>query len=39
VEAVAYQQAAVEEMGRRALAVTPMHPIEDKRARLHVAAR
>ena len=39
VEAVAYQQAAIEEMERRAFAVTPMHPIKDKRARLRVAAR
>lgn len=39
VEAVAYQQAAIEELERRAFAVTPMHPIKDKRARLRVAAR
>jgi predicted phage terminase large subunit-like protein len=39
VEAVAYQQAAIEEMERRAFAVTAMHPIKDKRARLRVAAR
>jgi hypothetical protein len=39
VEAVAYQQAAIEEMERGAFAVTPMHPIKDKRARLRVAAR
>jgi len=39
VEAVAYQQAAIEEMERRTFAVTPMHPIKDKRARLRVAAR
>jgi hypothetical protein len=39
VEAVAYQQAAIEEMDRRGFAVTPMHPIKDKRARLRVAAR
>jgi predicted phage terminase large subunit-like protein len=39
VEAVAYQQAAIEEMERRAFAVEPMHPIKDKRARLRVAAR
>lgn len=39
VEAVAYQQAAIEELVRRAFAVTPMHPIKDKRARLRVAAR
>ncbi|HLH93531.1 MAG TPA: hypothetical protein VKW08_00290 [Xanthobacteraceae bacterium] len=39
VEAVAYQQAAIEELERRAFAVTAMHPIKDKRARLRVAAR
>lgn len=39
VEAVAYQRAAIEEMERRPFAVTPMHPIKDKRARLRVAAR
>jgi phage terminase large subunit-like protein len=39
VEAVAYQQAAIEELERRAFAVAPMHPIKDKRARLRVAAR
>jgi predicted phage terminase large subunit-like protein len=39
VEAVAYQQAAIEEMGRRAFSVQAMHPIKDKRARLRVAAR
>lgn len=39
VEAVAYQQAAIEELERRAFPVTPMHPIKDKRARLRVAAR
>jgi phage terminase large subunit-like protein len=39
VEAVAYQQAAIEEMERRAFAVQAMHPIKDKRARLRVAAR
>jgi predicted phage terminase large subunit-like protein len=39
VEAVAYQQAAIEEMERRSFPVTPMHPIKDKRARLRVAAR
>lgn len=39
VEAVAYQQAAIEELERRAFAVTPMHPIKDKRARLRVPAR
>ena len=39
VEGVAFQQAAIEEMERRAFAVTAMHPIKDKRARLRVAAR
>jgi phage terminase large subunit-like protein len=39
VEAVQYQMAAVEEMERRAFAVTPMRPIKDKRSRLRVAAR
>jgi predicted phage terminase large subunit-like protein len=39
VEATQYQQAAVEEMERRAFAVTGMHPIKDKRARLRIAAR
>jgi hypothetical protein len=39
VEAVAYQLAAVQELERRAFAVTALHPIKDKRARLHVAAR
>jgi predicted phage terminase large subunit-like protein len=39
VEAVAYQQAAIEEMERRAFSVQAMHPIKDKRARLRVAAR
>jgi predicted phage terminase large subunit-like protein len=39
VEAVAYQQAAIEELERRAFAVQAMHPIKDKRARLRVAAR
>jgi predicted phage terminase large subunit-like protein len=39
VEAVAFQQVMIEEMERRAFAVTPMHPIKDKRARLRVAAR
>jgi hypothetical protein len=34
VEAVAYQQAAIEEMERRAFSVQAMHPIKDKRARL-----
>ena len=32
VEAVAYQQAAIEEMERRAYSVQTMHPIKDKRA-------
>jgi hypothetical protein len=35
----AYEQAAIEEMERRALAVQAMHPIKDKRARLRAAAR
>jgi predicted phage terminase large subunit-like protein len=39
VEAVAYQQVAIEEMERRAFSVQAMHPIKDKRARLRVAAR
>lgn len=39
VESVAYQQAAIEELERRAFDVTPMRPIKDKRARLRVAAR
>lgn len=39
VESVQYQQAAIEELERRAFAVTAMHPIKDKRARLRVAAR
>ena len=39
VEAVAYQQAAIEEMERRAFSVQAMHPTKDKRARLRVAAR
>jgi predicted phage terminase large subunit-like protein len=39
VEAVAYQQAAIEEMERRAFSVHAMHPMKDKRARLRVAAR
>jgi len=38
VEAVAYQQAAVEEMERRAFSAQ-VHPIKDKRARLRVAPR
>jgi predicted phage terminase large subunit-like protein len=36
---VAYQQAAIEELERRAFSVQAMHPIKDKRARLCVAAR
>lgn len=39
VEAVAYQQVAIEEMERRAFNVQAMHPVKDKRARLRVAAR
>lgn len=39
VEAVQYQQAAIEELERRAFAVTGMRPIKDKRSRLRVAAR
>jgi predicted phage terminase large subunit-like protein len=39
LEAVQYQQAAIEEMERRAFSVQPMRPIKDKRARLRVAAR
>jgi predicted phage terminase large subunit-like protein len=39
VEAVAYQQAAIEELERRAFSVQAMHPMKDKRARLRVAAR
>jgi phage terminase large subunit-like protein len=39
VEAVAYQQAAIEELERWALSVQAMHPMKDKRARLRVAAR
>jgi phage terminase large subunit-like protein len=39
VEAVAYQQAAIEEMERRAFCVQAMHPIKDKPARLCGAAR
>jgi hypothetical protein len=38
VEAVAFQQATVEEMKCRAFAVQAMHPTKDKRARLRVAA-
>jgi hypothetical protein len=32
VEAVAYQQAAIEEMERRAFSVQAMHPTKDKRS-------
>ena len=39
VEAVAHQQAVIEEVERRAFSEQAMHPIKDKRARLHVAAR
>lgn len=39
VEAVAFQQVAIEEMERRAFSVQAMHPMKDKRARLRVAAR
>jgi hypothetical protein len=39
IEAVAYQQAALEEMERRAFSARAMQPIKDKRARLRVAAR
>jgi hypothetical protein len=39
VEAVAYQQAAFDKLERRVFAVTSMHQIKDKRARLRVAAR
>ena len=39
VEAVAYQQAAIEEMERPAFSVEAMYPMKDKRARLRVAAR
>lgn len=39
VEAVQYQQVAIEEMERRAFDVQAMRPIKDKRARLRVAAR
>jgi hypothetical protein len=39
VKAIAYRQAAIEEMDRWAFSVQAMHPIEDKRARLRVAAR
>ncbi len=39
VEAVAYQQAAIEELERQAFSVQAMHPMKEKRARLRVAAR
>lgn len=39
VEAIAYQQVAIEEMERRAFSVQAMRPMKDKRARLRVAAR
>jgi predicted phage terminase large subunit-like protein len=39
VEAVAHQQAAIEEMERRAFSAEAMHPMKDKRARPRVAAR
>lgn len=39
VEDVAYQKAAIQEMERRMMPVTPMRPLQDKRARLRVAAR
>jgi hypothetical protein len=39
VQVVAYQQAAIEEMERPEFAVTPMHPIKDKRARLRVISK
>ncbi len=38
-EAVAYQQAAVQELEPRASSVQAMLPLKDKRARLRVAAR
>jgi predicted phage terminase large subunit-like protein len=38
VEAVSYQQVAIEELERRGFAVRAMHPTKDKRARLRVAA-
>ncbi len=38
VEDVAYQRAAIQEMERNMLPVVPMNPINDKRARLKVAA-
>lgn len=39
VEDVAYQKAAIQEMDRAGMAVIPIKPISDKRARLRVAAR
>jgi hypothetical protein len=39
IEAVAYQQVAIEETERRAFSVRAMHLIKDKRSRLRVAAR
>ena len=39
VEAVAFQQVAIEEMERRAFSVQAMRPTKDKRSRLRVAAR
>ena len=39
VEDVAYQKAAIQEMERNMMAVVPVKPIADKRARLRVAAR
>lgn len=38
IEDVAYQKVAIQEYERALLPVTPMKPINDKRARLHVAA-
>lgn len=39
VEDVAYQKAAIQEMERNLMAVVPVKPLTDKRARLRVAAR
>lgn len=39
VEKVAYQLAAIQEMERASMAVVPIQPIADKRARLRVAGR
>lgn len=39
VEDVAYQKAAIQEMERAQMAVIPIRPIADKRARLRVASR